>query len=419
MSRQTHLRSIEGARGLAALGVLTYHVGVVTEPHGWLYAWTSRLWLGVPLFFVLSGLLLYRPFAHATVQQTDWPSLRRFARARVLRIAPAYWLVLAVAMSRYALLRPAAIATCALFLFLHASVTRSRSIFLLALAVSAVAGVALAQAPDQVLWIAFTNDFLVYIPFGPSGVVGPAWTLCIEVSFYISLPLLALAAHRFARRGATPSARASRLAFALALAFPLGAVYLGLVAGGHAPVWLPAFIDEFAVGMLLAVALEVWPRVSARTSRLLLGGGAAFAAGANLVYRVGPDRPFGNGSGELFAPLMVVSFALVLASVLLRDERTVLGRVLCSRPLAAAGVVSYGLYLWHWPLIERLQDTTWWYGLNEAGALLAVLAGSAALATAMWFLVEKPSLAAKDRRRAEPLDASPPIPAPGHAPASA
>lgn len=419
MSRQTHQRSVEGARGLAALGVLTYHVGVVSEPHGWLYAWTSRLWLGVPLFFLLSGMLLYRPFAHATVQRADWPSLRRFARARVLRIAPAYWLVLAVAMSRYALLRPAAIATCALFLFLHAWVRRSRPIFLLALAVSAVAAVALARGPHEALLIALTNDFLVYIPFGPSGVVGPAWTLCIEVSFYICLPLLALAAHRFARRGATPSARASRLGLALALAFALGTVYLGLVAGGHAPVWLPAFIDEFALGMLLAVALEVWPTVSARTSRLLLAGGAAIAAGANLVYRVGPDRPFGNGSGELFAPLMVVAFALVLASVLLRGERTVLGRVLSSGPLTAAGVVSYGVYLWHWPLIERLQDTTWWFGLNEAGDLLVVLVGSTALAAATWFLVEKPSLAAKERRTAEPLDPSPPIPTLGHAPASA
>lgn len=74
-----------------------------------------------------------------------------------------------------------------------------------------------------------------------------------------------------------------------------------------------------------------------------------------------------------------------------------LGRLLSSGPLNAAGVVSYGVLLWHWPLIQPLQDTTWCYGLNDAGQLLVVLAGTLGLAAASWFVMEQPSPRPKDR----------------------
>src|SRR4029077_19878693 len=88
--------------------------------HGYLETATSRFWLGVPLFFVLSGFLLYRPFAHATVHALPPPSLIRYARHRVLRIVPAFWLVLSVTILQFRFLHdlfPAVIAAGAVALW--------------------------------------------------------------------------------------------------------------------------------------------------------------------------------------------------------------------------------------------------------------------------------------------------------------
>ena len=78
--RRPYLRPIEGARGVAALGVVAYHTMQFSRGHGPLEAATSRFWLGVPLFFVLSGFLLYRPFAHAVIRSVPRPSITRYAR---------------------------------------------------------------------------------------------------------------------------------------------------------------------------------------------------------------------------------------------------------------------------------------------------------------------------------------------------
>jgi peptidoglycan/LPS O-acetylase OafA/YrhL len=95
---RTYLRSIEGTRGIAALSILAYHTAQLSNGHGSLEAATSRFWLGVPLFFALSGFLLYRPFARAVVHERERPSVVRYARHRVLRIFPAFWLVVSVSI---------------------------------------------------------------------------------------------------------------------------------------------------------------------------------------------------------------------------------------------------------------------------------------------------------------------------------
>ena len=88
---------IEGARGMAAFGVVVYHVERFQKSSvGWFDPVASHLWLGVTLFFVLSGFLLYRPFAAWSINGAPWPGLRRYAQARILRIVPAYWVVLTV-----------------------------------------------------------------------------------------------------------------------------------------------------------------------------------------------------------------------------------------------------------------------------------------------------------------------------------
>jgi len=399
--RRTYLRSIEGTRGVAALSILAYHTAQLSTGHGYFEAATSRFWLGVPLFFILSGFLLYRPFARAVIHQGPRPSIARYATHRVLRILPAYWLVLTVTIFETPGVYdfyPAAILAAAVCLWVFVYLRRPGPLYYaVAAGVTCLAVYRLIESPfHTVTWPALANYALVHIPFAPphTGVVGPAWSLCIEISFYCFLPLLAVVAGRYASRGATSEARAGRLALGLVPLLPLGIAFMWISAAGTQRVCLPCYIDEFAAGMLLAVALERWPTVSVRTSRAMLATAFAVAVVANLHNRLGPHDPYGNGSGLIFPRLMVIAFALTLASVLMRDGQTILGRALSSRGLVAAGTVSYGIYLWHFLLIERLSATQVWW--TEGTNLVLVLVLTLAIATGSWVAVERPLLRRKD-----------------------
>jgi peptidoglycan/LPS O-acetylase OafA/YrhL len=388
--------SLEGARGVAALTVLGFHAVVFTDHSGFLGIATSRLWLGVPLFFLLSGFLLFRPMAHATIFLEERPSFVRYARSRVLRIIPAYWVALTVTiLLLYYDARSMVPAAAALVLLVRYLWTGRGLVAALLLA--GIAFWALHTAPPEMIRFGFMNYFLVFLLYQQNGMIGPAWTLCIEAAFYVFLPLLVLGADMWARRGATVRDRASRLAVVLCCLLPVGSVYLTYSGDSRTlPIWLPGYIDQFAIGMLLAVAVEVWPRVSVRRSRSLLALGVAVGVVVNLgAYHLGAPSPYGNGSASMFATGMDVAFALALASVLMRGERTVLGRVLSARPLVAAGTISYGIYLWHMLVILGLDDTGAWG--NAWSNVILVLAGTVMIATASWFVVEKPALRLKDR----------------------
>jgi peptidoglycan/LPS O-acetylase OafA/YrhL len=98
----SRIAGIEGLRAFAAGAIVVLHAfsipaaaGVIVNS-GWLTVASIPLNAGVTLFFVLSGFLLWRPFASAVASGRDLPSLSRYARNRTLRILPAYWVVLAV-----------------------------------------------------------------------------------------------------------------------------------------------------------------------------------------------------------------------------------------------------------------------------------------------------------------------------------
>jgi peptidoglycan/LPS O-acetylase OafA/YrhL len=90
---------VDGVRGVAALLVLSYHVTGETKinlRHGRAYELMTHLDIGVALFFLISGFLLYRPFLSARTLGTPRPTFRLFMRRRLLRIVPAYWFALTV-----------------------------------------------------------------------------------------------------------------------------------------------------------------------------------------------------------------------------------------------------------------------------------------------------------------------------------
>lgn len=357
---ERRLAGIDGVRGLAVTAVVLYHVdrytplapSVAFPP---LAGLVTHLWIGVTVFFVLSGFLLYRPFAAAALEGRPPPSLRRYARRRFLRIVPAYWLALTV-----------------ILLTLHPR---------------------LVEGPAW-RWLVHYLFLQIYVGGSTETVIGPAWTLCIEVTFYAVLPLYAAVAHRVAG----PSVR--RHAALLAPLLALGLAYRA----ARLPLALPEFADLFAVGMLLAVALERLRLSGARPPglerRLLLAAGLLAALALPVAH---PDALIARGGSPLSALydlLVAAATACALASFLVAERATRLERFLTLPLLAWLGTVSYGLYLWHEPLLTRL----YWRVMLEpvhagllrtaqmhvlyAPALATMLALALGAAALSWRLVE-------------------------------
>jgi peptidoglycan/LPS O-acetylase OafA/YrhL len=384
LSRGRHgrgrLEGIEGLRALAATAILAFHVwdetaGVQSGASQHLFA---NLRAGVTLFFVLSGFLLYRPFAAAVVRGAARPSVRRYAVNRALRILPAYWAILlldALLLDRGLLTRP----------------------------LQLVANFFFAQN---------------YVPrYQPSGHhylgIGPAWSVVIELSFYALLPLLGLLA--FAAVGRRQMRTAAALTPA---AFMLVGGAAALIAYRAAPrelgdTWqkysLPCYAVWFGAGMVLAVVRVLWEdgrlRVARRWPPLATLSGIVLILGSCKLYY----------SGTLlfneYQAVVAVAFAGLMTVVVLTDERTRVLRLLEWRPLVAVGLVSYSLFLWNDPIIRWLRD----HDLLRSGsgglvvnlAVAAVLSGMASVLT--YHAIEKRALAMKPKARGpgEPTDAEP------------
>ena len=217
-ARRERLAGFDGLRALAALAVLIGHFGVVTQLNllSPLRHYLGRLDIGVPVFFVISGFLLYRPFVDSHLGRTRRASLRTYLKHRALRIYPAYWLAL----------------------------------------IGALLIVRQPRSPGDLLsW--FTLIHLYWPGHLPAG-LQQSWSLAVEVSFYALLPAWAwfLRRRAAADRGRPGAARGCiGLAGFVAVSW---AYRLLLLKGGYdrpfGPLaWLPAYLDQFAFGMLLAL----------------------------------------------------------------------------------------------------------------------------------------------------------------------
>ncbi|MCW2991652.1 MAG: acyltransferase, partial [Solirubrobacterales bacterium] len=304
---------------VAAMMVLTFHVVLLTPrigfgPFGRVVETFGSL--GVELFFVISGFLLYRPFAASRSEGRPPPDLRRYVRRRALRIVPAYWVILTVF---------------AIYPGLHF---------------------------DGGFWRYY--GFLQLYDSDTVGLGLPvAWSLCVEVTFYAALPLWAWLVRRAGLR--------TELA-ALALA-ALGGAALQLAAVDHHALHTVARTllgqaPYFAVGMTLALLHVSAPGAAwaaRRSEQWWLGAGAALAL---LAWQIPPGGIFGSirqdellGSGGMAVrlALSLVFVALVALPAVYGDEAGGLPRrFLAWRPVAWVGTVSYSVYLWHLPIAELL-----------------------------------------------------------------
>ncbi|GHJ38953.1 acyltransferase [Streptomyces sp. TS71-3] len=360
---RTHAHALDGMRALAALMVIALHTGIYSGQvasswlgigHGGaLGPVLSRFTVGVPIFFVLSGLLLYRPYANAGRDGAPRPPTGRYLWHRALRILPAYWAVTLVALAAF--------------------------------------------TPDALthLWATVRPLALLHIYQAnviPAGIT-QTWSLATEASFYVLLPLLALALHPLLRR---PAAVLVALG-ALEAVSVASVVLTHLPSAGPYPAagfWLPQYIGYFAAGMALAVLASRGAGLGALARHPWACWGVAVAAyavestpltGSTSVYPTVPQA--------LLQHLLdlVVAVALV-APLVLRTERGP-ARLLSHRVPARLGRISYAVFLWHMVVVETFLRLT---GEPAGSATFAVLfpatvAVTVLIAVASDILIERPA----------------------------
>jgi peptidoglycan/LPS O-acetylase OafA/YrhL len=328
--------ALDAVRGFAALAVVAFHAykDLAGRP-GWdspLGTFAFSLQWAVPVFFVLSGFLLYRPFAAAIAAHAARPGARAFLWRRAVRILPAYWLALVVFGT---LMKPDELWT-----------------------------------PDGVvryglLLQTFDVDTVYHI-------LGTAWSLSIEGAFYLVLPIVAWLIATFLARRAGVLAHLALIALLATVAAASNALVIAPLesAAGQDPALagfaLAGSFGPFAAGMALAVvtvsrpqlrrALARLPRRSRLSAaRLVRADGpwlalAALAFSAGLLFEARHISPWQSATG---ATVAAVAF---IAPLVLRPRTSRLAAVLGgSRPLIWLGAVSYGLYLWHWPIQEVIR----------------------------------------------------------------
>jgi len=372
-----HWPALTGLRGLAAAGVLLFHLRALAgnPPDLWPpFAWLCAIgWSGVDVFFTLSAFLLALPFIEARALDLPEPRLRDYWRHRAWRILPAYWAQVAI-----------------LFAFALAG---AKSL--------------LWPAPGAAS-LAVNGLFLYDLAPLAQPVLPTWWTLPVEMGFYLLLPWLA--------RLLSPTRWPWLL---LLIVMSLGWRWWVLHAGFNRAqeiAWaehLPGRLHQFVIGMLAARALGPWPSAPAAASppqRDLL------AAVSILVFLALPvlalpytGQAYGGGPmpqltllcWHLFASMVVAVLMLALAG---GDSRA--SRLFGASGLQALGLVSYSLYLWHYPVLMALREALGGYQAVKAefgpfafqGVLFCLL-----IAAASWWLVERP---AQERARRDKISAS-------------
>ncbi|MEP6626246.1 MAG: acyltransferase [Acidimicrobiia bacterium] len=388
-----------GLRAMAALAVLLTHVadsGGANAPNV-LGIFFARMDGGVAIFFVLSGFLLYRPFARAHLLDGDRPAVGPYLWRRALRIYPAYWLAMTVVVY--------------------------------------VLGVTdIASFKNFVLDYSLLH---IYSPHQPD-VFAPlvqSWTLATEVTFYLFLPIWSRVIGRFVRGDASTRVRRELAGLGVLVVVSIAWKALVLGAGfsdgriGQLKMWLPWWLDLFAFGMALAVLSLAVEYLGAATPAGLdrrwapalcwlgaLGTLWWVAAGAGLGHTTAAiGHSLLWGQHYLYAATAVL---LVLPAVFGAQDRST-SRIhwfLQTRVMVYLGSISYGIYLWHDGWIDRyltwtdlpfrgvyFSDTPFRWHTNQYVSVpwlvfvVAVLALTIAAASISWFVVERPALRLKSR----------------------
>jgi peptidoglycan/LPS O-acetylase OafA/YrhL len=359
---------LDGIRALAIVAVLLYHGGVV---------WAGGGFLGVEAFFVLSGFLI------TSLLIGEWRgsgtlALRAFWARRARRLLPALFCMVAV-------------------VGLHEALSSSGSML------PGLRGDGIATLFYYGNWHEIATQSNYFAATGPVSPLQHTWSLAIEEQFYLLWPTSLLAAiwlmRRLLRRSVPTDQRVLRtlLAISLTLALASAAEAMILFRGGAGVNRVYYGTDTRAVSLLtgasLAFALAIFRRPDSprrslpRTGRSdVLGWGALLALSAVLAM-----MHYADGESPWLYPFGMVGLdlavAMIIAAVVLRPDSAA-GRIFSVAPARRLGQISYGVYLWHFPLFLWLTAAS--TGMSGTPLLIMRLWITLAVSIVSYVLIEQP-----------------------------
>jgi peptidoglycan/LPS O-acetylase OafA/YrhL len=350
-----YMPGLDGLRALAVAAVIAYHLGL---------GWASGGLLGVGVFFTLSGYLITDLLLGQ--QGAGRLRLRQFWLARARRLLPALFAMLIVV---------------GIWVWVD---DRAQ--------LSLVRGQTLAALVYLSNWWQSVQHLSYFARFGPPSPLNHLWSLSVEEQFYLLWPWLLLLGVRVVHERPRSIPMRPRLAALTVVLAAASAIEMALL---FHPSFDPSRIyygtDTRAFGLLFGAALAfVWPsralrpRVGAHAGAVLDAAGVIGLVGIGvLIWRTNQYSAFVYRGG-----LVLLSLCTVMVIAALTHPAARLGRVLGTAPLRWLGVRSYGIYLWHAPVIA-LTTPTANRGVQPLRAVLQVTA-SVALAALSWRYLEDP-----------------------------
>lgn len=346
-TKSRYIPALDGLRAFAVLAVIAYHLGMQWAPGGL---------LGVTVFFVLSGYLI-TSLLLIEWDNTSTINLPQFWLRRVRRLMPAIILVI--------------VCTAALCTLLdHSLLTKLREDMWAAL-----------------LWVTnwwyILHDVSYFDALGAPSPLTHFWSLAIEEQFYLIWPVVLLIAHKAGVKRTTM--RNATLVVALLSALEMALLYNPL----DDPSRVYYGTDTRAFSLLIGAWLAfVWPshmlgaqksvHLTKQVRSILDGVGlVALLALLGLIVFVDGFAPFLYRGGILLASILT---AIVIAVMV--HPASLLGRIAGAKPLVWVGLRSYGIYLWHFPLLLLMNprnftgETPWWMYLVQVAVVFACAAFS-------------------------------------------
>ena len=380
METQTSQRNLalDSLRGFSTILIVVYHTsfvsGYTVEHADSIGAYIDRLNIGVAIFFVLSGFLIFRPFAHSLIHGSPLPKTRNYYLKRAARILPGYWLALFV-----------------------------------------LAGL---DALTIVNTSGFIRNVFIVHSFTEHNVftgIRQAWTLAIEMSFYVVVPAFAYGFVLQTKRRNGPVVvstllKALSFLFLGAYAFRLFIHQIDFWFLDTAHIWLPSHMDTLALGMGLAVLVEA--PASAKTllkvKNFIANHTGSFVVCSVFVWLISANINMAIGLNRTeFHIDLLGHFLYGIASVLLVapfcvDSQALLVKAVSFRLFTWLGTISYGIYLWHMAFLGgNFAEKYMPYTENDGQVLLrflVVLPASIAIASLSYYVLERPIMRAINQR---------------------
>ncbi len=351
--RITYQPALDGLRALAVGAVIAYHLG---------YPWAQGGFLGVDAFFVLSGFLITSLLV-AERSDTGRVSLKGFWSRRARRLLPAVFIMLT--------------AVC-----IYAAYT------IPPLQLGTLRGDAFASLFYFANWHFIAADQSYFAQFLAPLPLTHLWSLAIEEQFYLLWPVIVIGLFHVGR-GTRRALWIGTIVGIIGSQIAMSVLYTD-ANPSRAYYGTESRVHTILIGCLLALILRARPDLPARMGKLLQGLGVLTLAIVIFAFNRGRASAFYfNGGSLLFATAVAVVIAAAIAPT------GILRRVFAVPLARYVGRISYGLYLWHWPVIVFMTEQRVGFGGTRLN--LVRIAVTFAITAASFHLIEQPILQRRGR----------------------